>query len=206
VSLPVAIVENHFFSEGSNKGQRTIVLPNGKEHVVKPNQMIVWLSITSKLPHGAFPAAETPVFPAIVDTGPNICLSMTEEQFDYCRHPNDTFAPLRNTTVNGEPARIVLGDAWIYRQTPEMPLGKYYTKQPRRLSLREGVRVRSPASAAKSGGMMQWIMGTRTRQPAIAWSQPLPLLGLEVFPVNRLGLDMDGYLRRFAISHHPNGK
>lgn len=195
----MAIVETSFFSDGTSEQQRTIQLPNGKLHLVKPNQIVVWLSITPKLPPDSKLPTDVPVFPAILDTGCNSCLSMTEEQFEYGRRPHDDrYVFLRRTTVNGEPADIITADAWLYRQAAPAHISTYDVNSPLRLSLREGVRVRVKDAAQATQPRRRWFGGNR-RKPNIAWSQPLPTLGLEVFPVNCLGLQMDGFTRKIRI-------
>lgn len=201
----MAIVETSFLSESTSKHQRTIQLPSGKEHLVKPNQIIVWLSITPKVPARGTPPADSPVFPAILDTGCGTCLYMTEEQFDYARRPHDDgYCHLRQTTVNGEPADIIMADAWLYRQSSPAHIGTFNLKNPVRLSLREGVRVRVAGSKSKEMPPKAWFARGR-RNPEVAWSQPLPTLGLEVFPVNCLALQMEGFARKVKILLQPRG-
>jgi hypothetical protein len=202
----MAFVETSFFSDATSEKHRTISLPNGKSYIVKPNQIVIWLSITPKLPPNSRPALEVPVFPAILDTGCNTSLSMTEEQFDYARLPSEErYVFLRSTTVNGEPACIVSADAWLYRQASSKHVGTYEISNPLRLSLREGVRVRTKDAGAAPSQRRKWF-GGRRRQAAVAWSQPLPTLGLEVFPVNSLGMQMDGFPRKVRILLQPKGR
>ncbi|WP_145107682.1 hypothetical protein [Botrimarina mediterranea] len=161
---------------------------------MKENQAIVWLSIDGGYSQKV-PRRDCAIFPAILDTGFNADLVMSEIHFDKWSHRDDPgyASDGGECRVNGEKFYCLQGQAFLYRQ--ELANGapnKHGTISPIKLKLKRGLAIKPKPPLPNA-------LAVKIGIAKPGRDIPLPLIGLGCITENHLRLILDGYDQHFQI-------
>src|SRR5262249_8060414 len=147
----------------------TTAAVNGGTAIVRPYQIIVWVSLSLKRSDTLSP--ETPRFPAILDTANNHNFSIQEDHFvQWSGLEFASFPRLGQIRIGLQTLPLLAASVWLYRNKPGAR-DAFARGVPFRLDLPEGIAVYPHG------------------QPTVA---RLPTLGLRAVVSNRLRLAVDG--------------
>ena len=119
--------------------------PTG-EVIVRPYQIVVWVSITRQ--HAAALDSATPRFPALLDTGNNHNFSLQHEHLlSWAGAEPANYFGRRRLFVAGQPVPLVSGNVWLHRNKAG-ERDSFSNRPAICLELPEGIR-RGPAARAQ---------------------------------------------------------
>ena len=149
--------------------ETTAIIADGTAIAIRKYQIVAWISLSQKgvreLP------ADTPRFPAILDTGHNHNFSIRHDHLRLCLSAGQLPLPSLPivSLVNGQPVPHFAANLWLHRNRRGQR-DLFVRTKPVCLELAEGIAVTPAASS-----------GPR-----------LPLIGLRALVTNRLVLTLDG--------------
>jgi hypothetical protein len=150
----------------------------GRYITVHPNQVLVWVSV--HLPRVLMPEANIPRFPALLDTGNNVGLSMQYRHLrEWAGIDAGLLEALGDIEINAQVVTCRDATVWLY---PNIP-GRQDAadgRLPFRLDLSKGIAVYA--------------------QDAVPPGPRLPLLGLPTFLENDLDLWLDPGRRHVTVT------
>ena len=154
----------------------TLVLVRGREEVIKPTQIIIWVSITDIDPDEFDPA--TPRFPVVLDIGLSHNFAIQEEHLKrWAGFDRRYLEKLRDITIRGEVVPLHEAEVWLHPNQPGQR-DQLADRPPFRLKLEAGIAIypRGMATAPR-----------------------LPLLGLRGLEWSKLHLTIDCEHRRVRL-------
>lgn len=120
-------------------GEPSAVSVGGRPVGVKPEQIIVWVSLSA--PGQTLPTRGWPRFPAVLDTGLSHTFALREEHLrDWAGLPRLPLRRLGTVRLSGLRAQLVDAHCWLYRNQPGRR-DEFLDAQPFCFELTEGIAV-----------------------------------------------------------------
>jgi hypothetical protein len=131
--LPAILQELPYFN------RRTTVLIGGREEIVKPTQIVIWVSITDIGQDEVDPA--TPHLPVILDTGLTHNFAIKEEHLTrWAGLDPRSLSKRHEITIKGDAVPLHQAEVWLHPNRPG-ERDRFTDRPPFRLRLEHGIAV-----------------------------------------------------------------